>query len=122
MDTIFLQRYTDAWNAHDIEAIMAMMTSDCLFITGGGSDGSGTVFQGAEIVRPRFEEVWAEFPDVRFENPRHFVDGNRGCSEWVFVATAADGTAVRIEGSDLFEFRDGLISVKNSYIKNRASS
>ena len=117
MDTDTLQRYADAWNDHDIDAIMALMTDDCVFLTGGGSNHFGTRYQGRDEVRERFIEVWTELPDVTFSNARHFVDGDRGCSEWTFSGTRADGTRVEVDGCDLFEFEGDLIRVKNSFIK-----
>jgi ketosteroid isomerase-like protein len=115
-----LQAYTDAWNAHDIDRIMSFMSPDCVFETGGGSEKHGTRHRGYEEVKARFIEVWTDFPDVRFENPEHFVQGDRACSEWTFVATKSDGTLLEIDGCDLFTFVDGKVQLKNSFIKNRA--
>ena len=114
-----LQRYADGWNEHDIEKIMQYMTDDCIFETGGGSERYGTRYQGYEEVKSRFIEVWVELPDVRFENPRHFIQGNRGCTEWTFMATKSDGTKIEIDGCDIFEFAGDKIRVKNSFVKNR---
>jgi ketosteroid isomerase-like protein len=86
-----LQKYGDAWNAHDIDTIMSYMTEDCIFETGGGSERWGTRFEGFDTVRERFIDVWTSIPDVRFENSRHFVEGDRGCSEWTIIGTLADG-------------------------------
>lgn len=115
----FLEAYADAWNAHDIDRIMAAMTEDCVFETGGGKDPWGTRHEGADSVRARFCEVWETLPDVRFDDARHFVSGDRGCSEWVFRGTRADGTPVEMAGCDLFTFRGGKIWIKSSYLKNR---
>ena len=120
MDIEDLNQYANAWNEHDIDRIMSFMTPDCVFETGGGSEKHGARYQGFEEVKARFIEVWTDFPDVRFENPRHFVQGDRGCSEWTFVATKADGTKLEIDGCDLFTFVGGKIQRKNSYIKNRS--
>lgn len=32
-----LESYSEAWNQHDIDAIMSMMTEDCIFESGGVS-------------------------------------------------------------------------------------
>jgi ketosteroid isomerase-like protein len=119
MSVELMQRYADAWNAHDIDAIMSMMTDDCVFVTGGGTEKHGTRFEGVDIVRARFIDVWSEFPDLRFENPRYFGDTERGCTEWTFVGTNADGVVTEVDGCDLFDFVGGKIRVKNSYIKIR---
>ena len=115
-----LQAYSDAWNNHDIDAVMSFMTEDCIFDTGGGAEHYGTRYQGFDEVRARFIEVWTDVPDVQFINARHFISGNRGCSEWTFTGTRPDGGRMAIDGCDLFDFVGGKIKVKNSYIKNVA--
>ena len=115
----FLEAYGDAWNDHDADRIMAAMTEDCVFETGGGAAPWGTRFEGAAAVRARFEEVWRDIPDVRFDDARHFVSGDRGCSEWTLRGTTTDGKTVEVAGCDLFTFRGGKILIKSSYLKNR---
>ncbi len=114
-----LETYGEAWNDHDVDRIMAFMTDDCVFQTGGGKAPWGTRHEGAAEVRARFEEVWRDIPDVRFDDARHFVSGDRGCSEWTLRGTRTDGKAVEIAGCDLFTFRGGKIWIKNSYLKYR---
>jgi len=114
-----LESYGDAWNNHDADRIMAAMTEDCVFLTGGGAAPWGTRHEGAAEVRARFEEVWRDIPDVRFDDARHFVSGDRGCSEWMLRGTRPDGTAVEIAGCDLFTFRGTKIRIKDSYLKVR---
>lgn len=115
----FLQSFADAFNAHDVKAIMSHMTLDCVFEASAGPDVNGEKFSGQEEVRKAFEAVFALYPDALWNHARHFVSGNRGYSEWVFTGTKADGTRVEVTGCDLFTFRDGKIAIKNSYRKNR---
>jgi ketosteroid isomerase-like protein len=115
----FLQSFADAFNAHDLEGIMSHMTDDCVFQASGGPDVDGAQFRGQRDVRKAFEDVFLTFPDARWNHPRHFVSGDRGFSEWTFTGTRADGTRVEVAGCDLFTFRDGKISAKNSFRKNR---
>ena len=114
-----LQQYADAWNAHDIDRIMDFMSADCVFETSSGPERYGTRFVGHDAVRARFIEVWTDFPDVRFADVAHFVQGNRGCSQWTFMATLPDGSTIEVDGCDLFTFVDGKIAVKNSLVKDR---
>ena len=118
----FLQSFADAFNAHDIKAIMSHMTDDCVFEASAGPDVNGQKHIGQEQVKMAFEEVFVTFPDARWTNPRHFIAGERGFTEWVFIGTRKDGVKVQVTGCDLFTFRDGKIAVKNSYRKNRISS
>lgn len=114
-----LQAFADAWNRHDIDALMSFMAPDCVFEASAGPDVCGTRCQGEAAVRAGFSEVWATFPDAHWGNARHFVCGDRGVSEWTFTGTRADGTRVEVNGCDLFTFRGGRIALKNSYRKNR---
>ena len=115
----FLQSFADAFNAHDINAIMSHMTRDCVFEASAGPDFNGEKFQGQQEVKKAFEEVFATFPDAKWNNPRHFISGDRGFTEWIFTGTKIDGTKIEVTGCDLFTFQDGKIAVKNSYRKNR---
>ena len=115
----FLQSFADAFNAHDVKAIMSHMTDDCVFEASAGPDVNGEKFAGQEQVAKAFENVFVTFPDAHWGNPKHFVSGERGASEWIFTGTKSDGTRVEVTGCDLFTFKDGKIAVKNSYRKNR---
>ena len=114
-----LQDFADAWNRHDLEALMSLMTDDCVFEASAGTEACGTRYAGREAVRAGFAEVWTSFPDAHWGNARHFVVGNRGLSEWTFTGTRVDGTRVEVDGCDVFTFRDGKIALKDSYRKNR---
>ena len=117
--TYFLQSFADAFNAHDVSAIMAHMTDDCVFEASAGPDVNGEKFSGQAQVRKAFEKVFAIYPDAHWGDVKHFVLGNRGFSEWIFTGTKTDGTKVEVTGCDLFTFHDGKIAIKNSYRKNR---
>lgn len=115
----FLQAFADAWNRHDVDALMSFMTDDCIFESSGGDEACGTRFEGAEAVRSGYARAWQDFPDAQWNDARHFVHGNRGVSEWTFTGTNANGARSEVQGCDIFTFRDGKILVKNSYRKNR---
>ena len=117
----FLQAFADAFNAHDAEKIMSMMTDDCIFQASAGPDADGEKFTGSDNVKKAFEQVFASFPDARWSNEKHFISGDRGFSEWVFTGTKPDGSKVEVTGCDLFTFKHGKIAIKNSYRKNRTA-
>ena len=114
-----LQAFADAWNRHDADDLMSFMAVDCVFESSAGPNVCGTRYSGREAVRAGYVEVWTMFPDARWGNARHFVQGDRGVSEWTFRGTRTDGARVEVNGCDLFTFRDGKIVLKNSYRKNR---
>ena len=114
-----LQAFADAWNRHDVDALMSMMADDGAFEASAGDNVDGERHVGRLAVRAAFAAVFAEYPDAHWGNARHFVHGERGVSEWTFTGTRTDGTRVEVHGCDLFTFRDGKIALKNSYRKNR---
>jgi ketosteroid isomerase-like protein len=115
-----LDRFAGAWNRHDLDALMGMMTDDCVFEASAGPDVNGQRSEGPASVRAAFAAVFESFPDAHWGNARHFAVANRGVSEWTFTGTRRDGTRVEVAGCDLLTFRDGKIAIKNSFRKNRA--
>ena len=115
----FLDLFADAWNRHDLDALMSMMTDDCVFEASAGPQVNGQRSEGQPAVRAAYAAVFEAFPDARWAGARHFVTGNRGVSEWTFTGTHTDGARVEVTGCDLFTFHDGKIAIKNSYRKNR---
>ena len=77
-----LAAFSDAWNRHDIDALMGFMSDDCVFQTAAGPDACGTRHVGRDAVRAAFAAAWAAVPDAQWENGRHRVDGEFGVSEW----------------------------------------
>ncbi len=114
-----LEAFADAWNRHDVDALMSFMTDDCIFESSGGEQTCGTRYEGAEAVRKGYAKAWEDYPDAKWNNPQHFIHGDRGVSEWVFTGTNSAGERSEAAGCDIFTFRDGKILVKNSYRKNR---
>lgn len=109
----YLKAFAEAWNAHDIDAIMDHMADDGVFISSNGSRS-----EGRDAVRATFLSVFEGYPDARWSDDVHFASGERGVSEWLFSGTDADdGTVVEVRGCDIFTFRDGKISVKDTYLK-----
>jgi steroid delta-isomerase-like uncharacterized protein len=114
-----LDRFADAWNRHDLDALMSMMTDDCVFEASAGPLVDGQRSEGQQAVRAAYAAVFEAFHDAHWASARHFIVGNRGVSEWTFTGTQKDGKRVEVTGCDLFTFRDGKIAIKNSYRKNR---
>ena len=117
--TSLLEAFADAWNRHDLDALMSMMTANCVFEASAGNFVNGERHEGQQAVRAAFAAVFAQYPDARWNNARHFVTGDRGVSEWTFTGTLKDGKRVEVDGCDLLTLRDGKIAVKNSFRKNR---
>ncbi len=114
-----LQDLFDAFNRHDLEAVLACMNEDCVFEGAAGPEAYGARFVGHDAVGAAFEGVWKTFPDVRWANDRHFAANGLGVSQWTLVGTREDGKRIEADGVDLFTFRDGKIATKKAFRKDR---
>lgn len=114
---VCLERFMAAWNAHDLDALMACMAEDCAFVASGGGDAAGERHEGPAAVRAAFAAIFERFPDAAWGEARHAVSGDGGVSRWRFTGTGRDGARVAADGCDLFEFSGELIALKDSYRK-----
>jgi steroid delta-isomerase-like uncharacterized protein len=112
-----LQSLLDAFNAHDVDAIMSFFTDDCVFDAPRGPAPGGRRLIGKEQVRRGFQARFDGIPDIEYGDERHWTAGDRGVSEWTIRGTQATGEPIEVRGCDLFEFTDGKISRKDSFWK-----
>jgi uncharacterized protein (TIGR02246 family) len=115
-----LDQFAAAWNRHDVDGLMACMTDDGVFEASAGPDVAGARHVGRDAVRKAYAAVFAAYKDARWNNPRHFVAGDRAVSEWTFTGTTSAGAKVEVNGCDVFTLRGTKIAVKNSYRKQRS--
>ena len=115
-------RYNDAWNAHDVDAIVAMHAPDMVFANHtAGESASG------EEVRGHIASIFEAWPDLRFETRRLYVRDGLVVQEWTATAThtnpmrrgdieaAPTGNAVSWDGIDSIPFEAGLVKRKDVY-------
>jgi steroid delta-isomerase-like uncharacterized protein len=115
-------RYNEAWNAHDLDAIMAMHAPDMVFENHtAGESATG------EDVREHIGSIFESWPDIRFEARRTYVRDGLVTQEWTATATHANpmrrgeleaeptGNRVEWRGVDVIPFEDGLVKRKDVY-------
>jgi ketosteroid isomerase-like protein len=112
-----LEQLVAAFNAHDLDAIMAFFADDCELLMPRGKDPWGTRYVGKGAVREGLATRFAGVPDVRYGDAEHWVAGNLGVSRWLLTGTTKAGNKLRVRGVDLYESRDGKITRKDSYWK-----
>jgi ketosteroid isomerase-like protein len=112
-----IERLSAGFARHDVDGILDCFTDDGIFDITEGPDPWGERFQGKAAVRAALETLFKTLPDVQFTDAVNWVAGDRGTSEWTCVGTTPKGRQLRVRGCDLFEFRDGLITRKDSYFK-----
>lgn len=122
-DTVrMLKTIATAFDEHDLDAIMAHFADDAVFEGPRGTEPWGTRWVGREAVREGFAARFAGIPDVRYQGDEHFVDGDRGASEWTLSGTMTDGQRIEVRGCDLWTLRDGKVVKKDSFWKIRTAT
>lgn len=115
-----LQQVLDAFNRHDLDSIMSFFSDDCVFESPRGAERWGRRFVGKDDVRRELAARFEGIPDVHYGEDDHFVNGNRGVSEWTISGTTVDGDRVDVRGCDLWTFgEDDKIVRKDSFWKIR---
>jgi steroid delta-isomerase-like uncharacterized protein len=113
-----LEAILNAFNDHDLDAIMQFFVDDCSFDMPRGPEPWGERFVGKAAVRQALATRFAGLPDVHYGEDRHWISGNFGVSEWLLTGTTLDGRSIRVRGCDHWEFQeDGRIRRKDSYWK-----
>jgi ketosteroid isomerase-like protein len=114
IDTV--ESFAAAFNRHDVDAIMALMTPDCVF-ENTCPPPDGERFAGQDAVREVWERLFRDAPDAFFETEEIVAIGDRCVLRWLFRWGAGSAGEGRIRGVDLFRVRDGKVAEKLSYVK-----
>ena len=119
VDTALLRSFLDAFNAHDLDAIMAFFAEDCVLEMPRGPAPGGRRLVGKEQVREGIRSRLEGIPDIHYGDDTHWVsdEGDRGVSEWTIRGTQRGGGPIEVRGCDLLRFADGLIVRKDSFWK-----
>ena len=112
-----LKLFLDAFNRHDLDAIMEFFADDCVFYMPRGAGPRGDRYAGKAEVRAGLAQRFAGIPDVHYGDDRHWVGENFGVSEWTLTGTSTAGKRLAVRGVDLLEFAGGRITRKDSFWK-----
>ena len=116
--------YGNAWNSHDVEAILALHTDDSVF----ENHTSGGKAVGKSAIREVLKGVFAAFPDIRFDARRTYVRDGVVTQEWTASGTLAipftkgastvqpTGKKVSWNGVDVIPFQGDLVARKDVYV------
>ena len=117
-----IARYNEAWNAHDLDAIMAMHAPDMVF----ENHTAGEAAEG-DAVREHIGSIFDTWPDINFSTRRLYARDGLVVQEWTATAThtetmrrgdlVAEPTGERVSwnGIDVIPFEDGLVKRKDVY-------
>lgn len=112
-----LKEFLEAFNRHDLDAIMEYFAEDCVMDMPRGPYPYGSRFTGKVEVRAGLASRFQGLPDVHYGEDRHWACGEVGFSEWTLTGTTPAGAHLEVWGTDHLEFRDGKVTRKNSYWK-----
>ena len=114
-----LKELCAAFNAHDLDRIMAFFADDCVLEMPRGNQPWGSRAEGKPDVRAALATRFEGLPDVHYGDEEHFVDetAGTGMSKWTLTGTTRDGERKKVRGCDFYLFRDGMVIGKDSYWK-----
>jgi taurine dehydrogenase small subunit len=122
-DAIITIEYMDAiqaaFNRHDVEGILSYFADDCIWLMARGPNSpEGRCCRGkleiGQVLSARYDVI----KDMRWVNMRHWIFGNdKAISEWNVQGTMPDGSTFNYLGCDLWEFRNSLVTKKDTYWK-----
>ena len=114
----FATRWLDAWNSHEVDRLLALMSEDIEY----RDDAWPKPMRGHADVREFLEASWRAFPDMTFEllSGPYVIPGEpRAAFHWRGWAThtgpleppglAPTGRRWEIDGADFHEYRDGRV-------------
>ena len=117
-----IDRYNDAWNAHDLNTIMSMHAPDMVFENHtAGESATG------EEARAHIGSIFETWPDISFSTRRAYVRDGLVVQEWTATATHANtmrrgdlvaeptGKEITWDGLDVIPFEAGLVKRKDVY-------
>jgi len=116
-----LDEIQDGFNRHDVAGILSHFAEDCEWLMARGPDPwEARRLRGKQAIADVLAARYAVVPDMRWEDISHFIapDGSKACSEWTVRGTPADGSpAIDWLGCDVWTFRDGQVTRKDTYWK-----
>ena len=114
--------YNDAWNGHDLDAIMAMHAPDMVFENHTAGESAA-----GEEARSHIGSIFETWPDIEFATRRLYVREDLVVQEWTATATHANrmtrgdlvaeptGNRIEWDGLDVIPFENGLVKRKDVY-------
>ncbi|MCI0476109.1 MAG: nuclear transport factor 2 family protein [Anaerolineales bacterium] len=108
--------FNQAFNRHDVAAMMQLMSDDCVFENTTPSP-DGAVYSGKQAVTQFWHDFFRASPGAHIEIEEIFSLGYRCVMRWRYDWVDAAGTKGHVRGVDLFRVKNGLICEKLSYVK-----
>ena len=108
-----IEAFNDAFNRHDVDVVMGMMTDDVVF-----ENTSGGRFEGHEAVRAVLTWAFELMKSGWFDTDEAFVGGDRCVVIWTYALSRGEPDRGTVRGVDVFRVEGPKVSEKLSYIKS----
>jgi hypothetical protein len=108
--------YIEAFNRHDISAMMQFISDDCHFETASPAPDGATI-TGKTAIAQYFQELFTKFPQAHLKAEQLLGFGSWGILRWCLDWSDSSGSTVHLRGMDLFRVQQDLFCEKYSYIK-----
>jgi ketosteroid isomerase-like protein len=105
-----IERFHEAFNAHDLDALAGLWTEDCVFEDTDPPDGSR--YAGRDEVLRRCRDFFAQSPRAHFDIEELVIAGDRAFVRWRY--SWGDG---HVRGVDVMRVRDGKVAESLGYVK-----
>jgi ketosteroid isomerase-like protein len=109
-----IERFNDAFNRHDADALAVCLTEDTVFEDTSAPDGRRV--EGKANVVEYWRQWFARNPDAHFETEEMIVSADRVVARWIYRKTR-NNQPWHIRGVDVFTVRDGKVAAKLAYVK-----
>lgn len=110
-----VERFNDAFNRHDLDAVMNLMTEDCVFESTNPAP-DGLLVTGTGAMRAFWGNFFSANPDAYFEVEEMIVSSDRCVVRWIYRKTK-EGKPWHLRGVDVFKVKNGRVAEKFSYVK-----
>jgi ketosteroid isomerase-like protein len=108
-----IERFNDAFNRHDIDAVMGMMTDDVAF-----ENTSGARFEGQAAVRAVLTRAFELMRTGWFDTEQLLVASDHCVVLWTYFLDRGEPERGTVRGVDVFRVRGAKVAEKLSYIKS----
>jgi hypothetical protein len=108
--------FNDAFNRHDVPAMMAMMSDDCVFENTSPAP-DGIRYEGKAAVTQFWQDFFAQSSQAHIKVEELLGLGIRVVMLWHYDWVDLSGTPGHVRGVDVFRIQNGLITEKLSYVK-----
>lgn len=112
-----MEEINAAFNSRDADRVASYFAEDGVFATARGPDPWGHRVQGRDNIRDFVARRFEVVPDMKWEHDYKYVTENRAVTVWTVTGKSTGGETFNYRGCDLYDFRDGKITYKDTFWK-----